>query len=431
MRLFVAAALLSAAACAPHNLRTLAANGDTERLRSALEAHHAHGTLTNEEGREIARGVLERDLAQVGAAGAAPFFTAVDACVPLLQRRIVQRAELNDAVASAAWLALAEHGLLSTAEELKNRAPDETVRRAIAARALIGNANTEKRREALRDASPLVREGALAAVEASEDAADAPALFESIRVDPDIGLRLRSIHVARTLARKWPTTPIAPFVEALTDAVGESRPLDDSLTRTWAMDPFYENGGRAHLERALGSTSPRSFAAAMAIVDAPPRTAPEERALIESAHTVVAERLRLTPLPQKLETVRVAPLTDRIVSELGLLKTIAEPTFHAALMARLVAVPEFEKEALSELLRISSDFSHPEAKAIATFALAERGDRRVQFYIEQDLKAPLPGRKIAAARALSLSGNAARAAILLTDKDAAVRDTVACMLLRR
>lgn len=430
MRLFVVAAF-AFAACAPSSLRTLAANGDTPRLRSALEAHHAHGTLTNEEAREIARGVLERDLAHVGPAGAATFFTAADACVPLLQRGLVQRTELSDDVASAAWLALAEHHLLSTAEELKNRAPDETVRRAIAARALLGDANAAKRREALRDASRLVREGGLAAVEEGDDRSDVGALLEMVRLDPEIPLRMRALHVARTLVRKWAAADVARFVEELNDAAAATRALDDSLVRTWAMTPFYENGGRAHLVRAVGSGSPLSFRAALAVVDAPPRSSPEDTGLTESAHSVFVARLRSGSLEEKVDAVRSAPLTESVVSELGLLKTVPEPTFHAVLMARLVAVPEFEAESLSELLRISSDFSHPEAKAIATFALADRGDKRVQFYIEQDLKAALPGRKIAAARALSLSGNGARAAILLVDQDAAVRDAVACTLLRR
>ena len=64
----------------------------------------------------------------------------------------------------------------------------------------------------------------------------------------------------------------------------------------------------------------------------------------------------------------------------------------------------------------------------ARFALASAGDRRVQAWIEGDLRAPAPRNRLGAATSLATLGVPARAAPLLADADAAVRVRAACTI---
>ena len=70
-----------------------------------------------------------------------------------------------------------------------------------------------------------------------------------------------------------------------------------------------------------------------------------------------------------------------------------------------------------------------EAAARARLALAQAGDLRIQAWIEQDLAASDPNRRLGAASALAALGRPARAVMLLADPDASVRTRAACTML--
>ena len=70
-----------------------------------------------------------------------------------------------------------------------------------------------------------------------------------------------------------------------------------------------------------------------------------------------------------------------------------------------------------------------EAAARARLALAQAGDLRIQAWIEQDLVAADPQRRLGAASALAALGRPARAVMLLADPDVSVRTRAACTML--
>jgi hypothetical protein len=77
----------------------------------------------------------------------------------------------------------------------------------------------------------------------------------------------------------------------------------------------------------------------------------------------------------------------------------------------------------------SDDARVREAASRARLALAYAGDLRIQAWIEQDLVASEPNRRLGAASALAALGRPARAVMLLTDPDASVRTRAACTML--
>jgi HEAT repeat protein len=102
-----------------------------------------------------------------------------------------------------------------------------------------------------------------------------------------------------------------------------------------------------------------------------------------------------------------------------------DPNIRVAALARLAEGKD--ARAIDQLERFSQPGS-PVAQA-ARLALANAGDRRVQLWIEQDLAAEAPERRLAAATALAAMGVAARAAGLLADADPRVRMRAACTIL--
>jgi hypothetical protein len=77
----------------------------------------------------------------------------------------------------------------------------------------------------------------------------------------------------------------------------------------------------------------------------------------------------------------------------------------------------------------SDDASVREAASRARLALAYAGDLRIQAWIEQDLTASEPNRRLGAASALAALGRPARAVMLLADPDVSVRTRAACTML--
>jgi len=131
-------------------------------------------------------------------------------------------------------------------------------------------------------------------------------------------------------------------------------------------------------------------------------------------------------LRTRLQALAAAPM-DRPVL-LGLVRKTADtddPNIRVAALARLAEGKD--ARAIDQLERFSQPGS-PVAQA-ARLALANAGDRRVQLWIEQDLAAEAPERRLAAATALAAMGVAARAAGLLADADPRVRMRAACTIL--
>jgi hypothetical protein len=94
-------------------------------------------------------------------------------------------------------------------------------------------------------------------------------------------------------------------------------------------------------------------------------------------------------------------------------------------LARLADVKA--RGALEALIGLASPASPVAARA--RFALATRGDRHVQAWIEQDLGSSSAEDRLSAATSLEAMGVAARAAPLLADGDPSVRVQAACTIL--
>lgn len=431
MRHLVFASILLAgiSGCAGSQWADLARSGRSGELASQIAERQQRGALTKEELREVARGTLLRSVEKLDANSAPAFFGVADRCVGRLEGSIRSKIDHHDGAHDAALFALATHDLLSNREAAGNRAIDATVRRAIAARSLVRSSDAAARREALQNASVMVREQALQASIRAADEGDLELLLERVRLDPDLALRMRALDAARTAARRLREAALPGFVERFEDAVARDAALEDAVARTLAMTPFYEHGGRRTLETWIGGTSSRSVHASTALLFAPNRSASADTSLRASALSVLKETLKSEDDARLLDAVRSLPPLDAFAEELSRRRDHASPTVRANVLSQMLRSAQFETEAVRQLLMLAADADHPEAKAVATFALVSRRDMRLVPLLERDLLSPLPGRRIAAGRALTQLGYPSRGASLLTDRDPSVRNAFACELL--
>lgn len=423
--------LLAFSACGRAPAVKFASNGDFPALGKELDARAKGGELDDGAVRDVARAVLEHDLARFSGDEGARRTLALSVCAKAIAPALKSAANGSDAdmAASAAWV-LVDSGAVDVdafADAHKDDA--HPLWRAVAARGLIDGNEGPLRAARAIDGDQHVR---LAAVEAAGDAgcaSDFPLLLESARKDPLVIVRVSAVRsLARIAARLDGAGPRAELVDRLAELwdLGDE-PLRGALARAFGVPVLFDAGGRQQLSAALGREEGHATVdAASAMLMAGVQDGALSLAKLAAPgggadEAVRAHALRLLDpsLPAHVEV---------------LLATVAEPKAGAPddANARVIAAtallraPAHKARALDVLVALTKRPDRIGTEAAA--ALAEQKDDRARAHLVADLATP-SALRYRAASALVRLGHPEETRVLLASAEVDVRDGAACAVL--
>jgi hypothetical protein len=419
-----------------------AEQGDNAKLRAEIARKHQRGTLTNDEARDIARAVAEREISDAkDDATALARLRETRACAGDLDSALASRMRQHDGGGAEAAIARFEEGTLdeSSARSFLDDPDDRW--RAVGTRTLSRAGDRKRRHDAILDPSPRVRRSAIRAASDAKDEGDIDLLFETARVDPELLLRNEALratsHIVRALGdeARPRANELAFRLRDLWSAGDDA--MREDVAVAWALSPVFENGGREALRvtLAMGKT-PGALSAAGIVY----RAVPDDEELVSSAAALVTRTINDGTSRDRLFALAVARPEG---SELAALRRAAkddEREIRIPALARLLDVKADHDAAIRDLEAIAGygskgykgkvdDERALEHAVRARQALALAGDMRIQAWIEEDLTAQDPRRRAWAGAALTTLGRSARAAPLLADTDARVRTRTACTIL--
>jgi hypothetical protein len=400
---------LAAWGCASATAK-VALHGDLSSLQTQVSQAESRGELGRSSVRELAEAVLQRELSSLRE----PLdeFPEVAACARGVRSVLADVARGSDEPAAFASLALLDAGLDAPRHE-----SGEPALLPVTARRALGSRAGAQRRVLMLHGDADVRRAALEAAERSLDPADAQALLEVTRLDPDERSRelaLRALGgiggaaVVVGLADLWPAT-------------SPERRL--GIVRAWAMPASFASGGEQQLLRSaefgVGSAS---VAAALVLVR-------QGGASSGLASTLLARALRGSDPAARLLALYEVPWSN---PELRALVIEAQRSEDAA--SRLVSLlRQAEQGPLDaparDALHALAASDKPSLGLLARSTLARAGDSSVKPALLVDLKGPRARDRTLAALALVQLGEWGAAAHALADDSPRVRQTVACQML--
>ena len=438
--LLVLVTSVAALSCANSAYRA-AESGDSARLRAEIAGKHDRGKLSNAEAACLAKAVATRELMTAkDDAAATSRVRESRACAAELDDALEERSKKHDGAGAEAALARLEDGRLGdgAARDFLSDADDRW--RAVGTRTLHREDDRKRRQAAILDPSPRVRRSAIRAAGQARDVADLDILFETARVDPELLLRNEALRAMSQILRSDAAKPrAAEHVNRLRDLWnGGDDAVREDVAIAWALSPVFENGGREALRVELAAgKGPGALAAAGVVM----RSMSKDTELAGSASALLSrtiaegsrrDRLHALaiarPAGAELEAIRKAAKDDDLdVRVAGLASLLESKPDHDAALKDLEVLAA--QGVTTKAGPPAEDGRVREAAARARLALAQAGDLRIQAWIEQDLAAAEPNRRLGAASALAALGRPARAVMLLADPDASVRTRAACTML--
>lgn len=417
----VALALLAAAAleaCAsPKGAVESALRDDLDGLREHIAAEQRARRIDEDRAREIARAVLEREIASARDPGAALRVRALRPCARPLYDALHDRAETQDDVGAQAALILLENRQLR-GSALKDYADTtDGAWRAVAARDTEGAKARARRMAFFVDPDERVRRAALHSAVAAPDPRDVEVLLDVSRTDPDPLARSLAIRALGRIGTEL-------VVLALKDRWHRAdEPIRLAIVDAWSQPAALRDGGKAELVRLVENESGLpALQAAHALIGSDGEAVPvaTNRLLHAARHGSTEERrMALRLLPAR------APET---IAELKEAAGAADPEVAVLAQARLLDFPAERPSATKGLRKLAATRGLPALQARA--ALAAAGDSSVSpLLVEQLSEARASHRKMAALGLLRLS-RFNEAAGVLADRSPSVRSEVACDLLR-
>jgi hypothetical protein len=407
--------------CATSPAMRAAQHGDWRALGQAIAAREARGDLSNAEAASLARVVADRDLRAASPQDAAERIRDARPCAHELDDALASRMKTHDAVGGLAALARLDGRGLDAGNVRALATDEEPHWRAAGTRGLVRSGDAPTRLHALVDPDPLVRREAARAAYDAADVSDATALAEAARVDPEPMVRTEAVRALASLPDSRGN--VADLLRDLWTGADDG--LREDIARAWAGPSVWPAGGREALRVVVASEhGPGAVEAASAVLRR--RDGADEETTHAALGRLVAA-IEGGPHAIRLQAVAEAPL-DRSEVRAALEKVAAgeDPDVKVGALGRLAG--EFRDAGL--IARLEALAAPGSAVApLARLVLAEAGDRRVQAWLEEDLRSERPDVKVAAATALAELGVAARAAPLLADSDPGVRLRSACVLL--
>jgi hypothetical protein len=417
--------LLAISACASSPAMRAADSGDRAGLSTAVAQREKQGDLSNGEAASLAVAVASRDLRAAKGADAVTLVEAVRGCARELHAPLEDLMETHDEAGGAAALALFDAGELSEGDARELATDPKAEWRAVGARALVRTEDRPARLRAILDPDPRVRRQAIRAAREDQDPNDLGVLAEAARVDPEPIVRTEAVRAMVEL-EPLPSGELADLLRDLWPKADEG--LREDIAIAWASPHVWDQGGREALSTLVASGhGPGVVEGAQAVLrneNVGGQVVLEAIALLERAVTSGSRERREQAnagvpqgRPELLAAVQKASEDGDLQVRVAALGRLAEAKQPGAVDALLsLASPPLPGQPTTVAQR-------------ARFALASLGDRRVQQWVEDDLKAPAANDRLSAATTLATMGVAARAAPLLADPDPVVRAKAACTVL--
>jgi hypothetical protein len=421
LALALAALLPSMVACSSPASRA-AASGDRGALRTEIERRERTGELTTQDAACLAREVADRDLRSASPDDARAIVRDLESCARELDDAFAERMRVRDAAGAAAALARFEASAID-ADDLTDLAQEgaaSDVRwRPLVARAQVHADDHATRMRFLVDPDPAVRRQAARAARDAADAGDFDALVETARLDPEPIVRTEAVRAIAAQPSDW-SDRVANVLRDLWAAGDDG--LREDIALAWASPPLWRTGGQLLLRDVVASEhGPGAIEAAAAVLRHRDATAD----IIGLAAGHIVRAVQNGSRRARLQAIAEAPLErSDVLAVVRRASADDDGEIKVAALSRLAAQRDAAaSSALEDLAQPGSPVA-----AHARWGLAAAGDRRVQAWLEQDLAAPAPEDRLAAAAALATLGVPARAASLLADASASVRDRAACTI---
>lgn len=416
--LLVSAAASLAACASPQGAVESALRSDLDDLRRQIAAEQRAQRIDGDRAREIARAVLEREIASASDAEAALRIRALRPCARPLYDAFHDRAETPDDVGAEAALILLENGQLGGSPLRSYAESTDGSWRAVAARDTEGVKARTQRRAFFNDPDERVRRAALHAAVAAPDPRDVEALLDVSRTDPD--------PLARSLAiRALGRIGTERVVLALKDRWHRAdEPIRFAIVDAWSAPASFRDGGKAELVRLVETEMglwALQAAHALIVADGEASSLATSRLLRTARQGSTSERrmaLRLLPASD--------PDTTATLKEAA---NDPDPEVAVLAQARLLDFPAERERALKSLRKLAA--GHGMAALQARSALAAAGDSSVGASLLEQLADARASHRKMAALALFRLGRFNDAAIVLADRSPSVRSDVACNVLAR
>jgi hypothetical protein len=405
-------AALSVSGCASATTQ-VALQENLPSLQAEVARAESQGELSRSSVRELASAVLERELSSLREPlGEAPELAR---CARDVRGALADVAEGSGEAAAFASVALLDAGL--TAPHHGDQRADSPLL-AVSARRAVGSSDGPQRRAYMLHVDADVRRAALEAAQHSADPADARALLEAARLDPDE--RSRALAV-RALGAIGGTTVVVGLADLWATADPDQR-LD--IVRAWAAPASFTSGGEQQLLRCAeqGSGSSSVEAALVLLREGSSASGPASTLLLRALRgdDLAARLLALYEVPWsnpelRAEVIAAQRSEDAAVRLISLLRQAEEGPLEPSLRDALRALATGESRAPLALL--------------ARVTLARAGDEGIKPALFLDLKSPRARERILGALALAQLGDWGAAAHALADDSPRVRQIVACQLL--
>jgi hypothetical protein len=448
---FVVALAAFASGCGSPAVR-YAERGDIVALRAEIAKEHAKGSLSNGEARDIAKALVDRDVAALAgdADKAKSAIPELRACAKDVASALESRVDKHDAMAAAIAKLLVEEGIFSPGDTKRFRDDPDPAFRSLSARRLTSSSDEEARKEALLSREVTTRQMAALASGDGAVLGELDALFEVARLDPNAEVR----HLALRAAVDAVARNRGDVLDGLTSSPNEderravsaakvaldrlrdawttgTKGLRDDIASGFATSPFYELGGREALRARLGEGGPDRLVLVSAILRmGSSRAEAEDTFLRENAARVAVSALREgSTLERSFAVILVRPEGEGLEA-LQKASRDADQDVVLSAMGKLLNVPSEANRARVELVRFAGrkdDLVHaPRARGI----LAGARYMPVQVWLEeQAAQKAAVGLRLRAVAGLAALGRVARAAPLLADEDPHVRARAACLVL--
>ena len=391
-----------------------ALSGSLPELKQEIARAEKSAPLADDQLRELARAVAEREIAGATGAEGAEELALFRPCTEELSGALEQRASRGDEVAAVATLLLFEKNDRNADDLVKRYGEaDSGAFRALAARATLSPRYTELRRRYFTDPDERVRRGAFeAAVKAPQGALLAD-LVEAARLDPSASNRARAAQAVGRIGTE-------AAVLGLIDLFGAGdEPQRLAVLDAWSQSPAFRNGGERELARAMKGSGLVTVSAAALLL-----RSRESRA---AAIAVLARAVTDGSDDEKRLALMSAPMSEQAVRD-ALQKAASSPSPEVTplVLSKLLEVPGTSAKAREALEKLAADKT--DAGLEATYELARLGAPVAVARLQQELSQERSARRLRAAVTLAGLGKRQRLAPLLADQDPLVRATLACRL---
>jgi len=427
----------------------------------------ADGELQPDEARDIAWRRARHEIEHATGTRDESGLIQIGDCARFFGPALTRRAAQNDELAAQAALLLMGAGIAPPLHFVSHLTSDQDLWRAAAARSLTtaspvgeqavpaalplpkspasrreSSAGARRlaraaqwRRRLMLDPAEVVRRAALLAAADAADPADGRAVLEAARLDPDGEIRAIAIEAAAQIG----TLQIVLALEDLWEIADEDDRL--AIVAAWAaVMRRAERSSCVAQSRAPACVARRRLAR---VVETNEGSLVGVRAALELIHDGVAaddaagqaagmlERaIDDAPTDARVEAIAGAPLSEAFLLEAIVEASAAQDEqVVVASLARLIELGDEKREESLEALRGHAKGSDEVADQ-AKLALVRAGDKKVLALLSGDAGAKSAETRADAASAYARLGAYAEVLKLLADKDATVRATAVCAILR-